>query len=358
MGYRPAGGGGGGPSTYFGDHVLSVAPAGQGAQFSSIQAAIDYADVSLPDGDGVGILVAPGYYDEDVILRRDNTHFNGLAGGLGGIVVKSMCVSDCTLASIANFRDPAHADKGDPTLLVRDAARFAAKAIPRTISFTNIRFGRRTNVPAWFSGTDGVWDPSTSKYNHDSALFSFSALGAPVAGTTFCGDVLAFISCVTDTAAGAVVNAPNGYYFCYAGNPVFLNSLMGDGVVTHNCGGCLLLKAIALSPLVTFYDATEAEPAGSARQGFGMLGLQAMAGVYAIGPNGNNGFSFGSTIDTEYKTEATDVTAFSYFLNTCINGNLEITNLGPSILMQMGRYSNPCAGAGAAGFTEVVGFGT
>ena len=358
MGYRPAGGGGGGPSTYFGDHVLTVAPTGQGAQFDSIQAAIDYADTVLPDGEGVGILVAPGYYDEDVILRRDNTHFNGLAGGLGGIVIKSMCVSDCTLASIANFRDPAHADKGDPTKLVRDAARFATKAIPRTISFTNIRFGRRTNVPAWFSGTDGVWDPSTSKYNHDSALFSFSALSAPVAGTTFLGDVLALIGCVTDTAEGAVPNAPNGYYFCYAGNPVFLNSIAGDGIVTHNCGGCLMLKSLAFSPMVTFYDAAEAEPAGSSRQGFGMMDVQSMAGINAIGPNGNNSFALGSTINVEYKTESTDAAAFSYFLNTCINGNLEITNLGPSILMQMGRYSNPCAGAGAAGFTEVVGFGT
>lgn len=358
MGYRPAGGGGGGPSTYFGDHVLTVAPAGQGAQFDSIQAAIDYADAALPDGDGVGILIAPGTYNEDVILRRDQTHFNGLAGGLGGIVVKSMCVSDCTLASIANFRDPAHADKGDPTKLVRDAVRFATKAIPRTISFTNIRFGRSVNAPAWFSGTDGVWDPSTSKYNHDSALFSFSALGAPVAGTTFCEDVLALIGCVTDTAAGAVPDAPNGYYFCYAGNPVFLNALAGDGVVTHNVGGCLLLKSVAFSPMVTFYDAAEAEPAGSARQGFAALGLEAFAGMYAIGPNGNNGFAIGSTINAEYKTESTDAAAFTFLLNTTINGNLEITNVGPSILLQMGRYASPCAGAGAAGFSEFIGFGT
>jgi hypothetical protein len=333
---------------------LSIAPAGQGAQFSSVQAAIAFAEAALPVGEAVAFLLAPGYYDEDVICRRDNCHFNGLAGGLGGIVIKSMCVSDCTLASIANFRDPAHADKGDPTKLVEDVA---LPQKPNVVSFTNLRFGRGTNVPAWFSGTDGVWDPSTSKYNHDSALFSFSALGAPVAGNTFLGDICAFINCVTDTAAGAVANAPNGFYFCYAGSPAFLSTVAGDGIVTHNVGGCLMLKSLSFSPMVAFYDATEAEPAGSARDGFGMMDVQAFAGVYAIGPDGNNGLAMGCTINTEYKTEATAATS-SYFLNTCVNGNLEITNLGPSILLAMGRYSNPCVGAGAAGFTEVVGFGT
>jgi len=356
MGYRPAGGGGGGgPSTYFGDHVLSIAPAGQGAQFSSVQDAITFAEASLPVGEAVAFLLAPGYYDEDVICRRDNCHFNGLAGGLGGIVIKSMCVSDCTLASIANFRDPAHADKGDTTKLVEDVA---LPQKPSTISFTNLRFGRGTNVPAWFSGTDGVWDPSTSKYNHDSALFSFSALGAPVAATTFLQDVCAFINCVTDTAAGAVPDAPNGFFLCRAGNPAFLSCIAGDGIVLHNVAGCLMLKSLSFTPMVSFYDTTEAEPAGSTGDGFALMDVQAFAGVYAIGPDGNNGLSIGSTINTEYKTESTNAAAFSYFLNTCINGNLEITNVGPSILLAMGRYSNPCAGAGAAGFTEIVGFGT
>jgi hypothetical protein len=118
-----------------------------------------------------------------------------------------------------------------------------------------------------------------------------------------------------------------------------------------------MLKSLALSPMVAFYDVTEAEPAGSTGDGFGMMDVQAFAGIYAIGPDGNNSLAMGCTINTEYKTEATAATS-SYFLNTCINGNLEITNVGPAILLQMGRYSNPCVGAGSAGFTEVVGFGT
>jgi len=334
----------------FGSHVLTVAPVGGGARFESITDALAYADTLAGP---VGILLAPHEYDEDVILRRDNVHFNGLAGGLGGIIVKSMTVSDCTLASIANFSNPLHADKGDPTKLVRDTS---LASIPRTMSFTNIRFARRTNVPAWFSGTDGVWDPSTSKYCHDSALYSFRALGAPVAGTTFLEDVCAFVNCVTDTAVGSIPNAPNGFYFCFAGNPVFLNSLTGDGVQAHNCGGVLLLNSLGFSPVVAFSDSAEPMPSVGYTSGFAVLGGTFMAGMYAIGAEGVCPFVMAATINAEFKTEAT-VAASTFMANSCVNGNIEITNVGPGIAFFLGRYVAG-VGAGIGGLAVTVGLGT
>lgn len=341
------------PATYFGSHVLAVAPSGQGARFSKIQDALDFAN-GLPVGEDVAVLLAPGYYDEDVVLRRDKVHFNGLAGGLGGIVVKSVCVSDCTLASIDAFRLASSADKGDFSKLTRDPA---IHSIPRTVSFTNVRFGRRANSPAWHPGSDGAWDPSTSKYERDSALYSFSAIGAAVPNTTFLDDVLAIIGCVTDTATGATANAPNGYQFVRAGNPVFLNSLLGDGSECHNCGQVLVLNGIAFGPLVAFHDVTETAPAGASGNGYSLVKVAAMGGLYAIGADGNNAFAFDCTIQADLKTEATAAVS-TFLFNSAVGGNLEIANLGPSVTMYMGRYSNPCAGAGAAGFTEFVGFGT
>ena len=522
------------PATYFGDHVLVVAPPGQGSRFASIQAAIDYAEAVIPVGEAVGILLAPGYYDEDVILRRDNVHFNGLAGGLGGVMVKSLTVSDCTPASIALFNA-----SGNPAVLVEDATGNRQHGIPetnqydplpanvtisptvgaithnnlgfriqsarqlapiagdgslgvgpnsftsagaytfqgneggwiirisgsllgndgdytitgfvgapptgtvtinpappggpeggltwalyhpenltqigggtfqfeyldgisnvttliaavagdplattlytvtgdvpatffpegysydfvlytgtkvKTFSMTNIRPARRSNVPAWFAGSG--WNPGAGQYNLDSAIYSLRFLGAPVPGNTFLRDVGALISMAFETADGAHPGAPTGVYACNANSPVFLCSVIGEGAVLRNCGSCLSLWSGCFAPAVSDYDATLPEPADNSRQGFGSIKGAYLGGLYATGPDGNNGMVFGTEIMGELKTEATSAQAYTTLVNSAVFGSITIVNLGPSIAMMMGRYMAPCGGAGAAGFSETVGFGT
>jgi len=339
----------------FGTQVLAVGP---GAPFTSIMEALEHAD----DLDGpVGILLAPKYWDEDVIIRRDDVHFNGLAGGLGGVVIKSGCVSDCTLASIEAFRLASSPDKGDFSKLVRDPT---IHSIPRIVTFSNCRFHRRVNSPVWFAGTDGVWDPWNGlgggpKYNHDSALYGFMALGAAVPNTEFLDDVLAMVTAVTDTPAGVVPDAPCGFLFVRAGNPVFLGGVVGDGCQMHNCGSCMVIHAGGFAGMVNFYDDTEPEPAASPRQGFGMIASEALGGLFAIGKDGNNAMALKSLFGG-WKTEATAAGPATAATHAgCVNmGPLEITNVGPTLLGMMPRYMVPCAGAGAAGYSEIIGLGT
>lgn len=348
------------PAFPLGSTILTVGPVGSGCQFTSITTALAHAD-TLPPGP-IGILLNPAYYDEDVVLRHNDIHFTGIAGGLGGVVIKSMCVSDCTLASIDAFRLNSSPDKGDFSKLVRDAT---IHSVPRVVTFTNVRFHRRTNSPAWFAGTDGVWDPwnglgGGAKYNHDSALYSFMALGAAVPSTQFLDDVCALITCVTDTAVGSVPDAPNGHLFVRAGNPVYLGGVAGDGAQLHNSGGCMMFGGVGgFGACVSFYDDTEPEPNASPRQGFALIGCDMLGGLFAIGKDGNNAMAL-RCLFGGWKTEATVVgpgTAATHAY--CGNmGAFEITNVGPTLLGLMPRYLVPIAGAGAAGYTEVVGFGT
>lgn len=432
-------------STYLGNHVLEVAPRGQGARFKWVQDAIDHAEVKIPVGEDVGILLAPGYYDEDVVLRRNLTHLNGLAGGMAGVGVRSMTVTDATLASLAAFNL-----SGNPADLVEDATGSRQHGVPRsdvydpggplsftitplagihnailtlipdgaappggslnkiggasfdlhflpgtttlanaqaliaadplavllyaltgdpgtfpvgyaggtftlfegtkvvTCSFTNIMFSRA-------QGTGPAW--------HDDAAASFRVLGAQVHGNRLSYDITVLAGCVAEEAVpgGLPSGEPSGVLMHHTNATAFLSSFIPGGFKLRQSQFAFMMPVSCFGRAVVEYDQTTpgvTEPAETPNGGIFTLAGGQINELHLRGPNGRVGALLPFAGVTMFFMQV-DSTGDASVLANCaeILGGINMPVLGPAVTWKQGRYTS-VVGAGAAGFTEIVGLGT
>lgn len=316
------------PLTPIATNVLHVGPAGSGARFSSVQSAIDWAVANIPDGDPVGVLIAPGNYNEDVILRRNNTHFNGLTGGLGGTVIKSFTLTDCTVASVLAFN--ASGNFGD---LVEDVA---LPSKPTIVTFSNLRFMRTVNVPAWVG----------------DALFSFRVLAAPVAGNPMSSDITAWVASVFEQAAGVPGGTPGGLLIAHSNYHACLGCVVSGGLKMRNATQTMMFGSDSFETTEVFYNPALPEPFDNANGGIIKFGGY-IGGLHLTGTNGRIQFFMGVRM---MGVEVDSTGDASQMWDCNVFGAFNINNLGPTVVFYGGRYFVPIGGVGAAGFTGIVGF--
>lgn len=319
----------------------NATPGGNGAwshPFKTVQAAVDYAELlALTSFEGVVVLVMPGTYTEDVVIRRSDVHLHGL-GGQNVVIIKSVTISDCTLASILAFNA-----SGDPTLLVQDGTLVSP---PRNNHIRDLSVYRALNVPAWTG----------------DAISSLRALGGPTAGTSFLGNEMLSWRCNVVQATGAA-GGKGGLYAATANYISFQDCWVSGGVKGYQTAGIWFdfVTAVA-SPgggtgtAEMFYDTGLPEPSDS-----GNYGLNVNSGrvgkILLSGPAGRCGQDYfeGVTIG-EIDNNATTAASASIFHNCHVKGAIDIAAVGPTITFNGGRYMSAVTGLGLAGFTGNVGF--
>jgi hypothetical protein len=233
--------------------VFSVAKGGsdvtgngsEARPFLTVQKAVDVASLGAwTTYNGAVVLVHPGTYDEDVVLKRSDedvvlkrsdVNLVGI-GGQGVVKLKSLTVTNCTDASLAAFNA-----SGDPTLLVKDVA---LPSHPKNIEIREIEIDRSVNAPAWIG----------------DAIASLRCLGGATAGDDFLGNELLGWHTTTRQAAGAAAGK-GGLYSAHANYVSFQDSWISGGCKTYQTAGLWFdfVTAVA-SPgggsgtVETFYD--------------------------------------------------------------------------------------------------------
>ena len=319
----------------------NAAPGGNGSwasPFDTVQAGVDYVSgLPLSSFEGAVVLIMPGTYAEDVVIRRSDVHLQGL-GGQNVVIIKSVTITDCTLASIAAFNA-----SGDPTVLV-DAA---LPDRPKNNHLRAVTLNRQLNVPAWTG----------------DAIASFRALGSPVEGNDFCGNELLSWQCNVVQAAGAA--AGKGGLFTATANYIsFQDCWVTGGIKGYQTAGIWLdfVTAVA-SPgggtgtLEMTYDPALPEPSDTGNYGVNVNSGR-VGKVLLSGPAGRAGQDYfeGVTIGEISIAATATAASASNFDNCHVKGAIDIAAVGPTITFNGGRYMVAISGIGAAGFTGNVGF--
>lgn len=318
-------------TTYLGRHVVTCGPDwAEGCMFRDLQLAIDYASV-FPDGDRVDIMLAPGDYP-NVLCRRDRVYLVD-PSGIGLAHVESWSLSNATLASITTFNG-----SGDPNDLVLDGALTSP---PSENAAFGVRFERTVNNPAWVG----------------DAIASVRFLGAPVAGSTFGQATFGLVGCFIESAAGSAAGY-GGIYACYS-NLFGLRSMIGGGGIKHhNCTGCFLLHCLDLANLHVDYDSADPEPLDVSRHGMlathsAMAELRLTGDLARISGLLADVLSIWDIVVDDAANVETSILNFPKVRN-----NINVTNLGHTLILRGPRHMALPIGAGAAGVVVAVGFGS
>lgn len=236
--------------TQLGTHVLPVSPTGLGCRFKSVQDAISYAEDTFSPSERALILLSPGTYDEDVLIRKEGINIRGVGGEP---VIKSVTVSDCTIASIDAFT----AHGSDYTLLQRDVALGAD--YPKTTMIEGVRLAREVNNPVWGPGTPGG----------DDCCASFRVLGSQTDGSDFADDTIGLLRCFVEQAAGSK-DGYGGVYGCM-GCAIGAHQIIGGGGwMLKQMNQEFLFHCNLLANFDIFHDATTPgvkEPGDKANNG-------------------------------------------------------------------------------------------
>jgi hypothetical protein len=306
-----------------GSRVYVVGVPGSGCPYSTVQSAIAAAETGyvapLPNR---AVLVTPGDYDEDALVRQNNVHFFGL----GRPRVGSLTFSDCTLKSIDIFNA-----SGAWTDLVADPALFET---PERNVVRDIDFARQTG-PAWTGMADA------------SLRFLGQASGGSKLGKMM---LELWGSHVYSTFTGG-----NRISLAQVFNVAFHNCFVKGFIEAKQIGGLWLEESRCIGKVGLLRDTAQPEPGvgpwlGMNGQGSHVYDLVLEGDAPLVGADYMRKCTF-DVIHDQAKTKD----SVAEFRDCYVEGDIEIANLGPLVTFKAGRYMGAVIGAGAAGFTGVVG---
>ncbi len=309
----------------FGAGVFRV---GSGAHdvYSTVQAAATAAEAAVVAGTYARalVLIAPGTYLEDVLVRTDKVDLIG-QGPQGSVIVRSYTISDATAASIAIFNG-----NGLKASLAIDAAL----TNPPTDNIAqNVKFIRDAGAAAWVG----------------DARASVRLLGAPVAGGTFLSTGAVFENCEIGKANGSAAGK-GSLFACYT-NMAKLRDVQAEdgGILFDQCAQAFFYDTTEGIQTTWTYDSTATVPAGAA-DGLVLVGSDVITELELNGDvadaTGYNSF-LGSIDDN-----ATGASA-CLFKGCHCEGAIDIAALGPTIAWNGGDICVAPSGAGAAGFVQL-----
>lgn len=313
-----------------GSPTYTVGPATSGATFTTIQEAVDAATIAI-DAAAITsalILVHPrSAYLEDVLIRCNKIHMKAF-GPLNTVTIRSVTVTDATVASVALFN--ASGLKAD---LVKDALLTNP---PDDNQLESLTFSRDAAVGAWVG----------------LAQSSFRILGSPSALTTFETTGIFLDNCIVAKANGSAAGT-GGIYACYANKITFSDSLLFGGQTYEQCasGNCGTLISTSSVQTTWTYDSA------------GIIPLAAHIGIDCIGCdlkgeleiNGDTSKASGqSTYFGNIDNNATAIGSASQFEDCHCEAVLDIGAVGPTVAWSGGEVVLQPTGAGVAGFTQTV----
>lgn len=310
-----------------GTRVFVVGP---GCAYATVQAAVTAAEAAGPtEATPMQIFIMPGFYNEDVLVRRTCVHLHGL-GGQGAVVLNSLTFSECTVASINNFNA-----SGDPTQLILDATLVDP---PWRNEVRDIECERRNALTAWIGFANGS--------------IRFLSRGNVTGGRVGRYEILMWrcsFRNATGAAGKAVVNSFSQYISFY-------DSWVNGNLEARQFAGMWLDNSDANGTLTFSYDSTLPKANG------GNLGLNGRASRFgAVILNGRD-VKVGSA---DYMIKC----SFASFVNNCnnvgstglfrdcyIDSTVQLNAAGPTVVFRGGRHQLQVAGAGAAGWTDEIGY--
>lgn len=314
---------GGGAS--LGDNVFIAAP---GGAYATVQAAVDAAVAAGPsESTPKLVLIAPGFWNEDVLCRRSCVHFQGL-GGQGAVVLNSLTFSECTVASINAFNA-----SGNPADLVLDATLVDP---PWRNEVRDIECERRNALTPWIGFAN--------------ASFRCLSRGSVTGGRVGRYEILSW-RCTFRNATGVGGKAVVLSYTQYIS---FYDSWCNGDLEARQFAGLWADNSDLNGTLTLVYDSTLPKASG------GNLGLNGRASRFgALVANGRD-----AKVGVDYmlkcsfasvQNNCTNVASTSVFDGCYVKGAFDITAVGPLVTFNAGRHMVAVGGAGAAGFTRNAG---
>lgn len=309
---------------FIGQHVFVVSPNGP---YTSVQAAVDAAVAAGPsEATPKIVLVTPGFWNEDVLIRRSCVHVHGL-GGQGVAVLNSLSFSECTVASINNFNA-----SGNPSDLVLDATLVDP---PWRNEVRDIECERRNALTPWVGFAN--------------ASFRCLSRGNATGGRVGRYEILSWRCTYRNATGGGKAIA-----LSYTQYISFYDSWCNGDLEARQFAGLWADNSDLNGTLTLVYDSTQ--PKGNG----GNLGLNGRASRFgALVMNGRD-----AKIGVDYmlkcsfasvQNNCTNVASTSVFDDCYVKGALDITVIGPLVSFNGGRHMVAVGGAGAAGFTRNAG---
>jgi len=316
---------GGGAS--LGDNIFVAAP---NAAYLTVQSAVDAAVAAGPsEATPKLVLVAPGFWNEDVLCRRSCVHFQGL-GGQGVAVLNSLTFSECTVASINNFNA-----SGNPADLVLDATLVDP---PWRNQVRDIECERRNALTAWTGFANGS--------------FRCLSRGNVTGGRVGRYEILSW-RCVFRNATGVGGKAVVLSYTQYIS---FYDSWVNGDLEARQCAGIWGDNSDINGTITIQYDSTLPKASG------GNLGLNGRASrfgaVVMSGRDAKVGVDYMLNCSlASYSNSCTNVASTTVLDDCSVKGAISIANAGPVVTNNGGTHLQEPTGTGAVGWTDVPGFG-
>lgn len=307
-----------------GNFVFIAGAVGSDCDYLSVQAAVTAAEAAAlaNPGQNMTVLITPGAYAEDVLVRSDRIRIVGL-GAYGAVVVQSITFTDATLASLALFDA-----SGDPTTLVKDGA------IP------DVTNGAIENLICYRNGGP-MW--------HPSAEGSIRLLGSDTVDGAFLADEF-HLKEVTSIGIGMFSQA-------------FVATQATD-VASHECSYRGSIKSWQFGrwefhhcritrDLWGHYDSTLNHPGVGQT---GIIALQSTVERY-LRVSGDVAMLL---LVQDCSIDALQIDTSGVRTNTLeecfIRSGIQMPNIGPLVNFYAGRHLMLPAGPGAVGWTGFVGF--
>lgn len=301
-------------------HVVGVP--GSGCPYESVQSAVDgfEATMPLPSPDRL-VLVTPGAYDEDVTVHQNNIHFLGL----GRPRIGSLTFTDCTAKSLVEYNDT-----GDWEVLKADPSIGES---PEGNEVRGIAF-QRTSGPPWVGFADS----------------SLRWLGQAEGGSKLGKRRPEIIDCHLYSSLG-------GYCLTMVETcRLLLQGCLIKGMIdARQILGLWLEQSTMLGKLGMVRDTTKPEPGADSHLGVNGEGshiedLVIEGDEPLVGKDYLRKCNF-DAIHNAAKSAA----SVSDYRDCYVERDIEISNAGPRIYFRAGRYMGHVIGAGAGGFTGIVG---
>jgi hypothetical protein len=319
--------GGGGPSLpCLGNFVFIAGPLAAGVTYPTAQAAADAAAAAAlaNPGQNMVVLLTPGYYPEDVLIRSDRIRVFGL-GAIGAVVVESLTWTDSTLAGLAAFNAT-----GLPASLVRDPL------VPQVVN------GSVENVIVM--RTVGGW--------HAGATSSMRLLGSDTPSGLFMSDGFD----VTHVYAGAANGAPAGLggLLTMQSGSVSQEDSMIAGILAYQPCFMEADDVRVDGDWFTFYNAILTEPVGG-HQGVKAHHTTIGRQMKVTGAEAYWALLSCCEMDNLF-CGSSSVLSVSTLEECFVRGAIFMQNVGPTVNFLAGRHMVLPGGPGVAGFLPVVGF--
>lgn len=347
----------------------------------SVQAAVDGASAQYrSDGIPRAILIAPGYYAEDVLVRCNEIHLSAI-GGSGTVYLKSLTFSDATLESLEEFNSSA-----DATVLVADDDLDP----PWSNTICGIYCMRSYNVPRW--GGDAIaslrvlgsvdrqicgdlrledvlaykalermppWPPWPPRPPRPKPLFLPGPLGTPPGPSPELIEEMKNYDLELDPLRFPPWPPPQPVYrnaaiLIRAAEPEFVHSTFYRHVLAWNCVTVILrdCQIEDNGDLVSLFDPAYGLPGDTSNNGANAVDCR-FSRLVTRGTDGRfGGLFFERCTIQSISLEATGAPA-SEMLTCSVLGEINFQTVGPTLTFYGGEYYNEPTGDGVAGWTRV-----